>query len=206
MERAMIEPSTETSVTRIGGAGRGNHLTKNTDTQPIPSAAYAPYDQVSGETERFSVAPTARQPQSQIDQRKKSKAKPEPDLAQRDAIRRNVDRAIDQAGQMLAAAASGDMMEVSNAGFQLTETLQSLWALRGAREENWGDLLDLLQTMLAKVEFESLTSMQCEAIRDVLTSYLKPWTVEDDDVQSSIRRLRGAGFDPWRGISGPQED
>jgi hypothetical protein len=202
----MIEPSTETSVARIGGAGRGNHLTKNTDAQPIPSAAYAPYDQVSGETERFSVPPVARQPHSQLDRRKKSKAKAQPDLAQRDAIRRNVDRAIDQAGQMLAATEAGELMELSNAGFQFAETLQSLWDLRGAREENWGDLLDLLQTILVNVEFESFTPIQCEAIRDVLVSYLKPWTVEDDDIRSSIRRLREAGFDPWRGLSGPQED
>lgn len=127
------------------------------------------------------------------------------ELATRDAVRRAVGRAIVCTDRMTEAARIGDAMELSNAGFDLLNVLDELWTLRANREPNWRDLLNLLQGALSREHFEAYTTEKCVAINDVVSSHLKAWTVENDDIRSSISILRQAGLDPWKGISAPSE-
>jgi hypothetical protein len=197
----MYEPPTE-AYSRIRPRPY-NDLATNSAAQPFRSSSFAPYDRASGDPEWLNPARAAPNRPSQ---RTKDRDTDESDLAKRDAICRGVCRAVDGARQMLSAAEARELMDLSNAGFELVKTLESLWQLRGAREENWGDLLNIVQTMLAKVDFETFTRDQCEAILDVLSDYPKRWTVEDDDIEATIERLREGGFDPWRAISGEPEE
>ncbi len=97
-------------------------------------------------------------------------------------------------------------MELSNAGFNLLNALEELWSLRANREPNWRDLINLLQGALAGEPFETYDTVKCVAINEIVSDHLRPWTIEDDDIRSSISILRQAGLDPWKGISAASEN
>ena len=104
--------------------------------------------------------------------------------------------------EMESYARSGELIDLSNCGFSLTSTLEDLWALRDSRESDWKDLLNLLQGALAKEEFERYSLQQCIAVQKVITEHLADGYIEIDDLERSVRLLRDAGLDPWKGISG----
>jgi hypothetical protein len=110
-----------------------------------------------------------------------------------------------EACRLESRAKAGDLMELSNAGFRLGEILRELWELREEREDDWGDLLNILQGALAQEEFERFSVDQCRAIRSIIVDHLGSGAVDVDDLERSIRLLREAGFDPWKGISGETE-
>ena len=89
--------------------------------------------------------------------------RPASNPARRDAIRRGVQKALREAEAMLAAVGEGELTRLSNKAFELRDTLQDLWAMRDEREDDWGDLLNLLQIALEMDEYESLTAIQCKA-------------------------------------------
>ena len=107
---------------------------------------------------------------------------------------------------MVDAAKAGDPFELSNAGFDLLNVLEELWTLRSNREANWRDLLNLLQVTLSQEHFEAYTLQKCVAVREVVCEHLKTWTVDNEDIRSSISILRRAGLDPWKGISVASEN
>lgn len=111
-------------------------------------------------------------------------------------------RANQIASEWESYAQIGDLIELSNAGFALVAVLDDLWKLRGEREADWGDLLNLLQGALAKEEFERFSIQQCTAIKDLISKHLAADEVTLDDLENSIKLLRETGLDPWRGISG----
>ena len=106
------------------------------------------------------------------------------------------------ANELEDAARTGDLMALSNAGFGLTAALDELWEQRNEGETDWADLLNLLQGALAKEEFERYSTQQCAAIKEIISKYLTADEVKLDDIENSIRLLREAGLDPWKGISG----
>lgn len=134
----------------------------------------------------------------------KEKFKPysQPKYTRNDAIRRHLKAAQESALQMETFAEHGDLMELSNSGFSLRAALQELWKLRNEREDDWGDLINLLQGALAQEEFERFTVEQCQALRNIIVDHLTPAGTDVDDIESTVLLLRKAGFDPWKGISG----
>jgi hypothetical protein len=122
--------------------------------------------------------------------------------ARRDEIRRSLLRAKEVAGNLETYAKGGDRMELSLEGFKLRDLLSDLWRLRSEGEDDWGDLLTLVQGALAQEEFERFTEEQCRAVHTIVAEHLAAGAVGDDDIERTIALLRGAGFDPWKGISG----
>jgi hypothetical protein len=122
--------------------------------------------------------------------------------ARRDEIRRSLVKAKEAAGNLETYAKGGDGMELSLEGFRLRQLLSDLWSLRSEREDDWGDLLNLLQAALAQEEFERFTQEQCHAVHTIVADHLGSGAVGEDDIERAIAVLRGAGFDPWKGISG----
>ena len=119
-----------------------------------------------------------------------------------DALRRYLTSAVSQAGLMVRVAQTGDVIELANSGFLLRDILSELWNLRGIREDDWGDLVNLLQGALAGEEFEKFSVYQCESIRSVIADHLASGITDIDDLDSVVALLRNAGFDPFKTISG----
>jgi hypothetical protein len=124
--------------------------------------------------------------------------------ARRDAIARALLRAKKEAEMMRLAATSDDPVELSNAGFKLLEQLDVMWEFREEREDDWGDLLNLLQGVLCQEEFERFTSQQCVGIETVVRDYLGGGAVGTDEIERSLSALAKAGFNPWRPLSFPE--
>jgi hypothetical protein len=123
-------------------------------------------------------------------------------LAQMDALRRTLAKAKDTAGSMLTYAKTSELIELSVAGFRLLDLLDDLWKLRDSREDDWGDLLNILQGALSNEEFEKFTADRCDAILNIVADHLGSGAVGVDDIEQSIHLLRKNGLDPWKAISG----
>lgn len=95
-----------------------------------------------------------------------------------------------------------DPIEQVNLAFAFKQCLKDLWKNRCLREDNWGDLLNILQAVLAQVEFKQLSDPQKSGIKKVVTEYLCKGEIADPDMGEALGILSNAGFNPWRGISG----
>jgi hypothetical protein len=101
---------------------------------------------------------------------------------------------------MESAAASSDPIELSNAAFELKDKLEELWEFRRGKEDDWGDLLNMLQcSIFADVEFERFSVQKCTAIRMVLELLSGP--IGFDELTSGEEYLSNADFDPWAVVS-----
>lgn len=98
-----------------------------------------------------------------------------------------------------------DPVEKANIGFDLLEALSELWGYRDAREENWGDLLNVLQCVLKRESFEQLSAVKCECIERSLSEWLSSRYLQKEDIERALDCLVSAGFDPWVGISTGEE-
>jgi len=119
------------------------------------------------------------------------------------AILENVNRLLRKASEtVINLATIENPMEQTNLAFSFKNCLEELWENRNLREDNWGYLLNILQAVLAQVEFELLSGSQKLGINKVVTEYLCKAEVADSDMEDALVILSQAGFDPWRGLSG----
>ena len=114
---------------------------------------------------------------------------------------RHLSAAVKLSEQLEEYADAGDVIELSNIGFELRNVLSNLWDLRGEREDDWGDLLNLLQIALTQEEFERFSPKQCRAISVLVRDHLGSGVADREDVEHAIAILETVGFDPWKGIS-----
>jgi hypothetical protein len=109
--------------------------------------------------------------------------------------------AVALAIKMETAAGSSETIELSNAAFELKDKLELLWEFRHGREDDWADLLHMLQCCIfADLEFERLSVLKCVALRMVL-ELLTVSTVGLGEIAAAEEYLSNAGFDPWAVIS-----
>jgi hypothetical protein len=172
-------------------------LNKLTDSQEARSSAYETvYEKtavgggtVLREENRKRVAPALQ--------------KVSENIAAREDINRTLRQAVSACKTLLETE---DSTEQDSLTIELLESLEDLWEQRDVREPNWGDVLNVLQAVLAKADFRSLRKPQINAIKKVLSECLLLGTVEDSDVERSLNLLSESGFDPWIGLSGPSEE
>jgi hypothetical protein len=128
----------------------------------------------------------------------------------RAAFRASWKAATQAADEMLAAARSGDIMELAVAADNLDLALGKLWGLRAARDVNWKTILNHAQGMLRELfaakQVEQLTAEQCGAILELVDRYLGPSTKTVVDLNEAVRLIEDAGFDPYAAISGDPAD
>jgi len=107
------------------------------------------------------------------------------------------------AEEMLKHRSNNDLIELSNAGFDLLRCLNELWKLRDQREDDWGDLINLVQGTLEKLEFELLSPPQCKALKTVIDEYVTSDVVTLGDLEFCVESLTANQFNPFRPISSP---
>jgi hypothetical protein len=123
------------------------------------------------------------------------------------AISEEVNRLLRKASNIVEnLVIEDDPIEQSNMAFTFMHYLQDLWESSHLREPNWGELLNILQAVLAKVEFENLSVSQKTGIKEIVTEYLCTAEVTDSDMEQALEVLCKAGFDPLRGISGKMQE
>ena len=120
------------------------------------------------------------------------------DQGKRDAIRRLLARSRETA-RCLAEAT--DPIERASAGFSLGDHLASLWEMRDVREDDWGDVLNVLQTVFLNEVLEDISDAKATALCEILKYVLSGPPVQSDDAERALTILRQGGFDPWVGIS-----
>ena len=76
----------------------------------------------------------------------------------------------------------------------LTKRLNELWSLRHAHSDDFGDLVNILQSYV----LHPLLDSQREVIDGVIRDCLEGQTI---DIDGAVKQLRAAGFDVWQGIS-----
>jgi hypothetical protein len=185
---------TETTPT---GAVTGNEvqrleiLRKLTSSQGARSSYYdVPVTTgrvISGETGRWQKQTFQRSP----------KREPDADLARREHIGRLLRECLKSSTDLLQA---GDPQDAALAGVRILNLLQDMWAAREAREENWREIINLLQILLTGEEFESLSRDKRTILHTLFETGVLTRTVSQHDLSHIVRLLHDAGFDLWRGV------
>ncbi len=96
---------------------------------------------------------------------------------------------------------SQDPVESALIGASLLNILQDLWLLREGREDDWTEILNLLQITLTHQEFEILSLNQRIALDRIFHECLLVRNVGRSDVERTLQVLSDSGFDVWRGIA-----
>lgn len=90
------------------------------------------------------------------------------------------------------------------------DVLEMMWEYRDARQEaweddEWGDLLNLLQIALKEKAPAELTSEQRGAVADVIGGCLcQSEALAPSEVKRAMRFLKRAGFNVWHAIAGEE--
>lgn len=76
--------------------------------------------------------------------------------------------------------------------------LNMLWRSRGSREENYGDLINLLQIALKDMDISELTDFQRLKLKEIFSILLNK--VVDSEMSRAIKLFKEAEIDVWRGF------
>jgi hypothetical protein len=125
------------------------------------------------------------------------------------AIRHLVVRIEDELAQMAEITrqgATGDLMDLANSGHEVEALVHDLWGLRDSRQDGFGDLVNMLQGLLARETFEQWTTEKCRAVSQVVVEVLKAFPIGIPELNRAMVICARAGLDPWRPISGDRDD
>ena len=169
-------------------------LIKDTEGQESRSNIYHSYYNKTGDP----VKPVYQKSSKGVSRKKKFNQ-----IAISEDVNRLLRKASETVDQLVVAE---DLIEQANYAFTFKDCLEELWKNRNNREDNWGDLLNIMQVVLVQVEFEQLSEMQKLSIKKVTNDYLCKPEILDPDIDDALGVLSEAGFDPWSGISGKPEE
>jgi len=103
----------------------------------------------------------------------------------------NLERAVDH---------GEDFFIRTNSVEQLEDALHELWRVRSQREEQFGEIVNLLQGIFAGRKAEDFSTDQLVCIRSVF-GQLREQTAYDDEFANAITlELLNGGLDVFRGI------
>lgn len=103
----------------------------------------------------------------------------------------DLDRAIDH---------NEDFFLRSNSLEQLKDTLSELWKVRSQREEQFSELINVLQGVFVQRNVEDFTTEQLKCLRSVFGRIREQPDYDDDFASSITVELLNGGVDAFRGI------
>lgn len=101
---------------------------------------------------------------------------------------------------------SDDRTELAMLGARLCDTLDQMWQHRLAREDDWIEVLNVLQIVLRGESFENMSESKKNALAEVFTKGLLTRTISRLEAQRAAQLLTDAGFDLWRGLRVETQD
>ena len=105
-----------------------------------------------------------------------------------------------------ALCESTDPIESGLLGVTLSDLLNDLWEHRSFREDDWVEILNVLQIVLPRAEFEVLPQEKRLGLVKVFNEVLLPRTVGRREVEHALQILTSAGFDIWCGLETTNEE
>lgn len=103
----------------------------------------------------------------------------------------NIDRALDH---------NEDLFLRSNALDQLKDTLSELWNVRSKREEQFAEIVNMLQGIFAQRTVEDFTTNELDVLRLMLRQLRDEGVYDDDFVNAITVDLLNGGIDVFREI------
>ncbi len=119
-------------------------------------------------------------------------------IAKREHIGRLLRECLKSSADLMQAK---DPRDATLAGVKMLNLLQDMWSAREAREENWREIINLLQILLTGEEFESLSRDKRTILHTLFETGVLTRTVSQHDLNHAVSLLNGAGFDLWRGVA-----
>lgn len=117
------------------------------------------------------------------------------------AIEEHVQRHLRVCREKADALAEADNpIDLALRASNLRTLLQELWQYRSTQSMDWTEMLNLLQLVLSKEEFEELSVEKRRALSRIFTEGWLARTVGRGDMERLISLLSSSGFDIWMGI------
>jgi len=88
----------------------------------------------------------------------------------------------------------------NNAVEQLKDSLGKLWEIRSKREEQFAEVVNMLQGVFAERTVEEFTSDQLACLRSVFSKLCQESVYDDDSINAITLKLLNGGLDVFRGI------
>ena len=82
----------------------------------------------------------------------------------------------------------------------MKNSLAGLWKMRATREEQFGEVVNLLQGLFLGRDVEEFTHDQLTCLQSVFDKLFQEATYDDDFVNAITIELLGVGLDVFRGI------
>jgi len=174
------------------------------DAPELDTMAYAPMDATTGQREVPLNRANRRREAGSRGDKVVPPAKKTNDLI---AKKEHISRVLRNCREILNdIVETDDLIQASNWAHSLSQEFKSLWQFRDARENEWADLVNLLQIALPSQRYEDIPKESWIVISRIFSECLVDRTIRNDDTHRAIRLLKEAKLDPWCGISGPTAD
>jgi hypothetical protein len=99
-----------------------------------------------------------------------------------------------------------DRTEAASYGARLCEILEQLWEFRLSREDDWIEILNLLQIVLREENFQEMQISKKNALTVLFRDALVSRSIGPFELRKAVRILKDGGFNLWRGIEAPVID
>ena len=118
-------------------------------------------------------------------------------IAEREHIARQL-RQCSRLGEELLQTT--DPVDSALVGAKLVSAIKELWEHRSSREDDWGEILNILQICIAGQEFESFSKEKRLALVSIFADCLVSRTVGRLETERALEILSNANFNVWRGL------
>jgi len=119
---------------------------------------------------------------------------------ERYAINRHLANAEQEANRLLEFATAEDSISLSLSAQQLKTHLRELWRLRKAREDEWAEVVNILQGAFRHAIPESISPAQAKVIYSIIRDHLALGYVDNTQPKRVRAMLDAADLDPWGAI------
>jgi hypothetical protein len=151
-----------------------------------------------------NVDPVRKQGQLRRTEYATGNVRPLRDPATTYAINRYLEAGLESISDLAGLLSAGEFMDAALVGYEIEELLASLWGLRDRREEDFGDVINLLQGALRKEDYEAWDTGRCDCLTFIFSRLGDP--VTSDHKISMVTRMVKSGIDPLKGISSDPTD
>lgn len=119
---------------------------------------------------------------------------------ERYAIKRHLANAEQEATLLMRFAAAEDAISLALSAQQLKGHLRELWRHRKAREDEWAEVVNILQGAFSQVTAELMSTTQAKAIHSVIRDHLAMGYVDNTQPKRVRAMLVSTDLDPWAAL------